>query len=457
MSLDFRRHVSQMAWPQVPDPWACGVLSVLYQLNQTQYWPVEDVRAHQWKQLSLILTHAAETTKFYPALYAEAGIDMARLSGAADLSALPVVDRATLQQAGADWHSSSPPRDHGGLFHYFTSGSTGRPLHSSGTALTHLMRTALVLRLHEWARRDTRQKFAFVQKIEGQGTRSRHASHWEKATRNILETGPALVIDIDMPVADQIAMIADYEPAYLTSYPSVIAALARHCLDRGISFPSLRQIGSYGEILEAGCRDLARRAWGLPIYDSYSAKEAGAIALQCPDHDHYHVQSEAMIVEILDENGRECPPGQPGRLVLTTLHNFAAPLIRYAIGDHAIWGPPCSCGRTLPVIERVLGRQRNMLRYPDGSERWPTLGESDLVTLAAAGLPAIQQFQVVQHSPEWLEARLVTPRPLDAAEEDVAAAYLRAQLGAHWQIRFNYPSTIERGPGGKFEDFMSLC
>jgi phenylacetate-CoA ligase len=200
-----------------------------------------------------------------------------------------------------------------------------------------------------------------------------------------------------------------------------------------------------------------RDAWNLRVVDMYSAKEAGPIALQCPLHDHYHEQSEAVLVEILDAEGRACAPGETGRVVLTSLHNFAAPLIRYEIGDLAERGPACGCGRALPVIARILGRRRNMLHYPDGSARWPSLGEAGLAAVFARApeMPPVEQFQLVQHSTTRLEARLVVARPYTPAEETLLADYLRTAFGPHWQIAFSYPAAIERGPGGKFEDFLS--
>lgn len=127
-----------------------------------------------------------------------------------------------------------------------------------------------------------------------------------------MRTGPALAIDLHLDADGQLAQIRDFGPAYLVAYPSVVEHLARHCLARGIRLPSLQQIGTFGEVLEPDCRRLVRDAWGLRIVDMYSAKEAGPIALQCPEHDHYHEQSEAMLIEILDADGNDCGPGKPG-------------------------------------------------------------------------------------------------------------------------------------------------
>lgn len=457
-SLEFISQISQVAWPQIPNPWASGVAALLYQFEQTQWWPPAEIAERQWQQAMAVLRHAYATSPFYREVYDRAGLRPDDIRAPADWQRLPVVDRRGLQAAGTTWHSSKPPQDHGALLQHFTSGSSGRPLHSISTTLTHMIKIALVLRQHHWAGRDLSRRAVFIVELgDGTATQSQQSSNWENATEHVARTGPALTIGLHLDAADQIARIHAFAPAYLIAYPSVIENLARHCLARGIALPSLQQIGSFGEVLEPSCRRLVHEAWGLRIVDMYSAKEAGPIALQCPGHEHYHEQSEAVMVEILDAAGRVCAPGETGRVVLTSLHNFAGPLIRYEIGDLATRGAPCSCGRSLPVITQILGRQRNMLRYPDGSARWPSLSETGLAAVFAKAqdMPPVQQFQLVQHSTQRIEARLVAARRYTAAEEALLAEYLRGEFGPHWQVEFSYPEAIARGPGGKFEDFLS--
>ena len=79
------------------------------------------------------------------------------------------------------------------------------------------------------------------------------------------------------------------------------------------------------------------------------------------------MQAENVLLEIIDAAGNPLPPGNVGRVVITVLHNLAMPLIRYEIGDYAAFGGECTCGRGLPVLERIVGRARNMLRLPDGT------------------------------------------------------------------------------------------
>src|SRR5208282_3466525 len=145
----------------------------------------------------------------------------------------------------------------------------------------------------------------------------------------------------------------------------------------------------------------------------YSTVEAGYCALQCPEHEHYHVQSESALVEVLDKAGDPCRPGESGRLVVTSLHNFAMPLIRYDTGDFAEPGGPCSCGRGLPVLDRIVGRVREMLVMPSGARSFPRLRTEKLADIAG-----VVQFQVVQKSIRDLEVRLVVAPSFASADED---------------------------------------
>ena len=95
----------------------------------------------------------------------------------------------------------------------------------------------------------------------------------------------------------------------------------------------------------------------MTVVDIYSCTEAGYLAFSCPEQGNLHVQAESVIVEVLDRAGKPCAPGEEGEVVVTPLLNFAMPLIRYAVGDRAVVGEPCACGRGLPTLKTV-GRSR---------------------------------------------------------------------------------------------------
>ncbi|MCX7789497.1 MAG: hypothetical protein N2378_02550 [Chloroflexaceae bacterium] len=160
--------------------------------------------------------------------------------------------------------------------------------------------------------------------------------------------------------------------------------------------------------------------------------------------------ADNLVVEVLDDRGTACGPGETGQLVITDLANHATPLVRYALGDYAEVAPACPCGRRLPALRRILGRSRNMVRYPDGTRRWPRVGFDRYRDIA----PVIQ-YQLVQTALTAIEVRLVTERPLSAAEEAALAGVIRDALGYPFQLDFAYfPGRLPRGAGGKFEEFV---
>jgi phenylacetate-CoA ligase len=194
----------------------------------------------------------------------------------------------------------------------------------------------------------------------------------------------------------------------------------------------------------------AEALWGARLFDCYSSEEVGYIALQCPDGAGYHLMSEMLLVEIVDADGEPCAPGEIGRVLVTDLRNFATPLIRYELGDHAEMGAACACGRGLPVIRRVVGRERNLILMPDGSRHWPLTARSQYRSVAP-----VVQYQMIQQERERIEVRLVVETPLSADQEASLKAMMLKALGYPFALDFVYfDKTLPRGSNGKLEEFI---
>jgi phenylacetate-CoA ligase len=253
-----------------------------------------------------------------------------------------------------------------------------------------------------------------------------------------------------LPVSTLFERLLEEKPTYLQVHPSTLRELLRLSRESGRKPDGLLGVKTESETVEPDLRAFCIEEWGVRITDIYSCQEACIIAIECPQVPHYHVQSEFCLVEILDDDGRPCEPGQLGRVVLTTLHNFATPLIRYELGDYAVPGEPCPCGRGLPVLASIAGRQRHLAVLPSG----------DRVTLALNfervlnDLP-IRQFQLIQRSLDEIEARLVVKRPMTEDEEQQLAAYFNRGFGHEFPFTFVYVDDIPRLASGKHEIFRS--
>ena len=451
-----RSRVEGIAWPALPSVEAMNLLALQYMLDRTQWWPAERLREYQFRQLELLLAHAAATVPYYRERLGPAGYRPGKQRLTPERwRKLPLLTRAGIQQYGRIGLLLSEllPPGHGLPMENTTSGSTGTPVMTKQTELSQVFFRATTLRETLWHRRNLAGKFAAIRRdtysktVTSEGARF---DDWGGPVASVYPTGPSVFLDVFLPIADQVGWIVRERPDYLMTFPSNLLAIARHARERGIELPPVMGLRAVGEVVTPELRALCREAWGVEIDDIYSTQELGNIAMQCPEQRNYHIQSETILVEVLDGAGRPCRPGQTGRVVLTPLHNFAMPLIRYDIGDFAEPGEPCPCGRGLPVLRRILGRTRNMATLPTGERRF-----SMLPGALFARIPAIVQHQVVQKSLAEIEVRLVARQPLNAAEEAAITEEIVEQLGHPFRVTFSYHDQIPRSPEGKYEDFRS--
>jgi phenylacetate-CoA ligase len=448
----FKSILPDAIWPAIAGPRAASLLALQYQLEQSEWLPPEELKQNQFRQLQGVIQHAGASVPYYSKRFMESGIDTNAPLDDAKWNNIPLLTRVDIQQAADTLISTAIPKTHGKMTSISTSGSTGMPVTIKGTGLTQLFWLALTLRDHLWSGMDPAKKFAAVRFMKKGGAEFPGERHngWGGATDPVFVTGPSFVLNIMTPVEKQIEWLQQNSPDYLLTYPSNLMALMTHCRDNDVTIPPLQLIGTFGEILFPEIRDAAKDTWGVRIADMYSTNEVGYVALQCPEHEHYHVQSENLLVEVLDEKGHPCSQEKTGRVVVTTLHNFAMPLIRYVLGDYATVGKLCPCGRGLPVLTRITGRVRNMMTLPSGGRVWPSFGASKI-----GDVVPIRQFQLVQKTLTELELRVVPQRPFTSDDEEKMRALITKQLGGGFQVAFTYHDAIARGAGGKYEDFRS--
>lgn len=441
--------------PAIPGRMASLLMAVIYQLEQTQWLSADELSFHQGRQLHQLFAHAAATVPFYQERFAAAGVDPAAPVTREAIARLPVLKRGELQAAGAALNSTALPKSHGKTHSIVTSGSTGRPVNMLGTEVTGVFWRACVMREHLWHRRDLSGKLAAIRwarKGVAMAPEGVTRDNWGPASGSIYQTGPAVMLNVASPLEGQIEWLLRERPDYLISFPSNLTALAGACLQAGITIPSLKQVMTLGEMVGEAVRRAVGQAWGVKVTDSYSSEEAGYLAMQCPEHEVYHVQSENVLLEVVDDDGRPCGPGEIGRVLVTTLHNFATPLIRYELGDYAEVGASCACGRGLPVITRIVGRERNRLVLPDGKSIFPYFGYyEDYLSITQA----IKRYQLVQRNVGELECRLVALAPLTAEQEEQIRQTMLRHLGHPIHIYFTYHDELLPGPSGKFEEFVS--
>ena len=429
------------------------LLALLFQLEQSQWWPPERLRAAQFRQADLLLRHAFESVPYYTNRLAEAGYNPDAPLDEERWRDLPLLKREDIQQAGPKLRTRALPKGHGKTHKISTSGSTGKPVELVGTGLTSIFWNLFTVRDFFWRRCDLSAKLAAIRYDKSGTANYPHGAelpNWGRGFAAAIPTGPSCFLSIKTPVAQQAEWLARQDADYLITFPSNLETLLQHCAEADIQFPRLREIETLSERVPPDLRARCQEQWNIPLVDMFTTEEAGYLALQCADHPHYHVQSEHVILEILNDGGWPCEAGETGRIVVTDLHNFASPLIRYDIGDFAEAGALCDCGRGLPVINKILGRRRNRITLPDGTKQWAIFRAKEWGHIAP-----IRQLQMIQHAPDRIEAVAAMARPMSAEEEQLFIATMQRNLNFPHRIDVTIVDEIPRGASGKFEDFVS--
>jgi len=301
-----------------------------------------------------------------------------------------------------------------------SSGSTGIPVIVQKNDISKLWWMATNSREIRWFNRDVSLTTAV---IRANITKPASCSNWGEPFNFLGKTGPIHTHPVSGDLNDWLQKI---QPHCLMTYPSILETLDLNALN------NLRWIRTTGETLHNSHPLIA---------DTYSAEEVGTIAIQCPDNRNaYHVM-ENIIVEIVDDSDN---PSEVGRVIVTDLTSDY--LHRYDIGDYAEIGT-CDCGRKLPVIRRILGRQRNMVTLPNGLRYWPKVGSHRFRDIAP-----VKRYQVIQVSLSEIELRLVVEQPLTLEQETKIVQLVQENLGHPFNVTVQY---VEYFPTGKFEEFIS--
>jgi phenylacetate-CoA ligase len=447
-----RSLLTHVAWPAMPSERGATLLALMDQLDASQWWSADELLMHQLQQVERLLRHARSTVPYYRDRYASSESSSTAILTLAAYRRLPTMSRRDIQDAGDALHSRALDPRFGSAFAVHTSGSTGEPVRLLATELDRIFWEALTMRDHDWHRRDFTRRLASIRANVGSSDSVDPLPDWGMPASELCVTGRAYALSSSTDYATQTDWLQRHRPEYLYTYPGNLGGLLDHCERNGIGLPGLLQVRTTGEILDDALRTRCMQQFGASVVDLYSSQECGYLAIECPKSGLYHVMSETVLLEVLGPDDAPCREGEIGEVVVTVLHNFASPLIRYRMGDHAEVGPACPCGRGLPTLRRIRGRSRHLVCLPDGTRHWPLVGFYEYRDVAP-----IRQYQAIQHDLRRVELRLVADRPLTGDEERRLRGVVQKWLQHPFDIRIVYfDGRIPASPSGKFEDFICL-
>ncbi len=454
-----RSSIEPATWPAVLTGKSATLLAGQQQLDESQWWSPAEMRVRQFALLQPLVEFAAQSLPFYAERLQTAGWQPGMALTEALWAAVPVLTRDQARDAGERLHAPVLPASHGRSGFVTSGGSTGIPVRVYKSELAQTMWEMLHVREKLWAGDDLHG--TLVRISTGQGLAPELVAqlespegfvtpNWGGLDDTLWHTGTFGWLADRHPLAVQAAFLQRLEANYLFTVPATLRLLLAYFRNTGTRLPSLRSVWVMSEMVDDGLRQACQEVFGCEIIANYSAAEVGFIGLQCPLHRHYHVQSEMNLVEILDPSNRPCAVGEAGRVVVTPLHNYATPLLRYEVGDLAELGEPCPCGRGLPVLARISGRIGDYVVSASGQRR-----RFNPDHYALAKIPAVVEFQFRQRSLERIELALVISRPLQPAELGTIQGLCADFFGPEFQIDITFHTILPRTPAGKLLPFVS--
>jgi phenylacetate-CoA ligase len=433
------------------------VARILWQrrrLRGRERWTREQVHAHQLRAAEALREYATARSPFYRRFHR--GLERA------PLDMLPPLTKATLMDAFdeavsdrslrlADLQAYIADPGAGERFGRYwvaaTSGSSGRRSIIPTEADEWAAVIASYARANEWAGVRARLRHRTRMAVVSSTTAWHQSARVAASVRSPLVASERL--DAAAPVGEIVERLNAIAPEVLIGYASMIRVLAEEQLAGRLRI-SPRAVNSASEVLTGASRRLATQAWGVPPFDVYAATETGGIAAECSHHVGMHLMEDLVIPEVVDEDYRPVPDGQPGaRLLVTVLASRTLPLIRYELTDRVrLSTERCPCGRPFRLVAAIEGRTDDVLTLPapgGGTVRvHPVAFHQVLDLVDAAG------WQVRQDA-AGLRVLLATPGPgVDPArlETEVTAA-LRAAGAAAPPVRVQLVEIIPAGAAGK--------
>jgi len=420
----------------------------LASVRQSQWLPERDWPIYQGRLLERLVRHAWQQTDFYR----DALAVLFRSDGSIDWdrwSEVPLLTREMAQANNAAMTARAVPELSGRASVNQTSGSTSRSFKFLVDDLSSMASYCLSLRFFEWHGIDPHRTHALIKSYYGdpahrypEGSRSKG---WHVSAPEV----DNFRLHISATIDEQIDWLRRRRPDYLTTYPSNMLALAQSLGPEGARSLCLSGYFSYGEAFDGETRKTIEDYFQAPMLDRYGATEVGQVSAQCAASTKQHVSMENVLFELLDDAGNPVAPGETGRIVVTAFYNYSMPFIRYDIGDYAVLSTD-QCGRSLPAIERIVGRARCMFRFKDGSVKWP-----DTKSVEIREFLPHKQLQIVQTHVDKIDVRIVPQDENQIDDLTGLARYFQSRLHPSLSVNVSKVAQIPRAPSGKFFDYYS--
>jgi phenylacetate-CoA ligase len=433
--------------------WKKRRFSGIYQQELIGAKKREEFSTTEWKSfaeqaLQHILSNAINYVPYYTTSLDQDGFTSERLKNFSinDLKGLPFLSKENLRKYGTSSLVSKKLEKNGQF--YPSSGSTGTPTRILFSHAMHQRWSAIFeARIRNWAGVDRHTPRGMIggRRVVPEGSSKGPFYRYNSFEKQTYFSAYHISADT---CENYLKGMLDNKVEYMTGYAFSNYSLAKFFKKNKIKPPKMKAVITSSEKLTKEMRETLEEVYQCKAYDSYSGLEACGLISEC-EEGSLHISPDVGILEIINDNGEYAKPGESGELVCTGLLNYDQPLIRYKIGDRVrlAINQNCKCGRQMPIVDEILGRNEDVVKGTDGREMVRFHG-------IFVDLPNLMEGQIIQQDISHIIVKTVANGSLSKQEKETIMSRLNSQLG-EVIISIEEVDQIPRGPNGKYQAVIS--
>lgn len=416
-------------------------------LLHTQHFSKEEIIKYQDTELRKIIHHAYDTTSYYRKLFDSNNIKPINIKTRKDLYKIPVLTKDLIRENFNDLISNSFNKKE--LVHGHTSGTTGTPLDILWDKNTCLYTNAVDWRQKNWAGIKYGDRLALILGRVIVPPNRKKPPFWKMDYIHNQLWMSAFHLSSEN-IKHYLKKLQKFKPVAVEGYPSTVYLLAKFLNDSGNTFP-VKSVLTSSETLYPLQREAIEKAFECKVYDFYGMAERVLFSTECNSHTDHHLNFEYGLTEIVDDKNNPLGEDEKGFIVSTSLQNYGMPLIRYKTSDiSAIKSQQCSCGRHMPMLEKITTKAEDIIVCPDGRLISPSI-----LTHPFKPIENIEESQIIQEDVNNITIKIVKKEGFKKEDEGKLLEGLRHRIGDDIKLNIEYVTKIERPASGKFRWVIS--
>lgn len=413
-------------------------------LVRNQWNPYKKLLQDQEKQLKNMIDFSYKNVPYYHELFKKLRLKPENIKKIENLEKLPILTKDIINQ---HYEKFKPLRlQNMNYYRVATGGSTGTPLKYRVAVCDY--NWSVVLKYRGWGYGG----YNLADKTAIMGGSSliptfrftlEHKIH--EFVKNI-----KFISSFDMSESEMnyyLEVLNKFKPTFIYGYPSSIYFFAQWIKENNKNLSiDIKGVFTTAEKLFSHMRETLHDVFHCEVYDTYGLNDGGLSAYECPEHNGLHIDTERSIMELVDTEGNQLEKGE-GKILATSLHNYAMPFVRYDTGDvGSLTDEMCSCGREYPLLKEMVGRSVDFLITPEGKNvhGWFFL------YIFWEYCKGIKEYQVVQKTIDTIIIKIVPREDFDEKQLQKIREVVKKRSEG-WNIEFKLVDKIERTRAGKYK------